>query len=100
MADGTCVNEAAPTAICDAYAPNPEPRTLSPTTNPWTPAPTAETTPAKSLPGVNGGGILIWYVPCTNSASTKLTPAAAMSTTTCPSRGTRSSDSTTDNNDG
>src|ERR687898_233222 len=47
-----------------------------------TSSPTELTTPATSLPGLNGVGGLIWYLPCTNSASTKLTPAASTSTTT------------------
>ena len=43
--------------------------------------------PATSVPGVNGGGILIWYLPRTSSASTKSTAAARTPTTTWSARG-------------
>ncbi len=64
--------------------------TRSPTSTPPTPGPTAATTPATSLPGTKGVGGLIWYRPWQMSPSTKFTPAAFTSTTTCPSPGTGS----------
>ena len=33
--------------------------------------------PQTSLPGINGGSITIWYLPWTNKASGKLTPATS-----------------------
>src|SRR4051794_18362167 len=67
--------------------------TRSPGRMPSTPSPTVLTRPATSPPGVNGGGILIWYVPCTNRPSTKLTPAASTSITTRPGSATNGSTS-------
>ncbi|MGH9098510.1 MAG: hypothetical protein ACRDWB_13930 [Acidimicrobiales bacterium] len=44
--------------------------------------------------------MLIWYLSATTRTSGKLTAAAAMSTTTCPSDGTGSGTSTTATLDG
>ena len=69
--------------------------TRSPIDQSVTPSPIAVISPATSVPGVNGGGILIWYLPCTSSASTKFTPAARTATTTFPARGCGASTSST-----
>ena len=54
--------DAAGTAICSANTPTIiVAMTRSPTRGVVTPSPTADTTPANSLPGVNGGGTEIWY---------------------------------------
>src|SRR4051812_45428528 len=85
---GTGRTEAAGTAICSANAPTIiVAMTRSPTRNVVTPSPTADTTPANSLPGVNGGGTEIWYSFDTISASGKLSAAAMTSTTTSPGPG-------------
>ena len=40
-------------------------------------SPLSSIIPHTSLPGIKGGSITIWYFPCTNSASGKLTPATS-----------------------
>jgi hypothetical protein len=58
---GSGSNEPAATATCEAKPPRPtDATTRSPTATPVTPSPTATTSPATSLPGVNGSGGLIW----------------------------------------
>ena len=39
--------------------------------------PLSSITPKTSFPGVKGGSKTTWYLPCTNNASGKLTPAAS-----------------------
>ena len=88
--------ESAGTTTWVAYPPSPvETTTRAPTTRPLTSSPTAVTRPATSLPGVKGRGGLIWYCPAMNRPSTKFTPAASTSTTTCPGPGIRSGRSST-----
>src|SRR6188768_514600 len=58
--------------------------TLSPGRNPFTPSPTAFTTPASSLPGENGSGGLNWYLFWMMSTSGKLRLAALTLITASP----------------
>ncbi len=69
--------------------------TRSPTLKPVTSGATALTTPATSLPGVNGSSGLNWYLPWMISTSGKLTPAACTSTTTWPAAGCGAASSST-----
>src|SRR5665213_714392 len=88
MASGTATNDSAGTTTWLANPPNPQnTSTRSPTDQSVTPGPTAAMVPATSLPGTNGVGGFSWYRPWQISPSTKLTPAAATSTTTIPSDG-------------
>src|SRR5262245_59240218 len=96
MPSGIGRTDAAGTAICSANAPTIIVAiTRSPTCGDVTPSPTADTTPANSLPGVNGGGTEIWYSFDTISASGKLSAAAMTSTTTSPGPGTGAESSST-----
>ena len=61
-----------------------------PTSTASTPSPMAATVPATSDRGCEGNGGVIWSRPWTSRASTKLTPAASTSMTTCPGSGWRS----------
>ena len=56
----------------------------SPGLNFVTPAPTADTTPAGSLPGMNGSVGLNWYLPLIITRSTKFTAVARTSSSTSP----------------
>ena len=72
-------------AASSANAPtNPVPLTRSPTTMPLTPSATSVTTPANSLPGMNGVGTGTWYSLATINTSGKLTAAAPTRTRTWP----------------
>src|SRR6266478_8588208 len=59
----------------------------SPMLNCVTPSPTATTSPAPSLPGMNGGSGRNWYLPASISTSTYCTPRAAIFTCTSPGPG-------------
>src|SRR4051812_48859210 len=61
--------------------------TRSPTWKAVTPAPTAATVPAASLPGMNGGSGRTWYLPASISTSTYDTPRAPMRTWISPAPG-------------
>ena len=54
------------------------------------------TTPETSLPGMNGGGGLIWYSPRVSSTSGNVTPAYSTSMTTCPASGSGTSRTVTE----
>ena len=61
MAEGISTSESAGTATCSAKPPSPvKTMTRSPTATPDTPGPTAETSPATSLPGTKGVGGFNW----------------------------------------
>lgn len=76
MPSGMALTAAAGTSACSAKPPtNDVPTTRSPGAK-GTPSPTAITSPASSLPGVNGAGIFSWYLPSISSTSGKLTAAA------------------------
>ena len=59
------------------------------------PSETSETTPAHSLPSVNGGSSLIWYWPWLSSRSGNETPAQWASISTIPARSSASGASCT-----
>ena len=61
-----------------------EPKTRSPTTIPVTSLATSVTTPAYSLPGMNGVGACTWYSLATTRTSGKFSAATAMRTRTWP----------------
>ena len=58
-----------------------------PTSRLVTPSPSATTSPAISLPGMNGSGGLFWCLPWMPSIAAKLTPAAPTLTNTSPGPG-------------
>src|SRR5262245_55288355 len=96
MPSGIGRTDAAGTAICSANAPTIIVHiTRSPTRGDVTPSPTAVTTPANSLPGVNGGGTESWYSFDTISAWGQLSAAAMTSTTTSPAPGVGAGTSST-----
>ena len=68
---GMGTSESAGTTAWSAKPPKPtKARTRSPSPTSATPGPTAETSPAISLPGTNGVGGLSWYRPWQMSPST------------------------------
>ena len=88
----------APTVTSSANAPmKVEPNTRSPTEKPVTPSPSSTTSPANSLPGMNGVGACAWYWFATTRTSGKFNAATVMRTRTwpAPTSGTGTSASST-----
>jgi hypothetical protein len=88
-------------ATCSAKAPTIVwPKTKSPGFTAFTPAPTEHTTPASSLPGMNGGWSEIWYLFWMMSRSGKFTAAACTSTRISSSDGVGVGISSTESDSG
>ena len=82
---GIRVNDVAVTTTSSANAPTIVlPKTRSPTATLRTSSATSRTSPANSLPGMNGTGTESWYSSAIKRTSGKLTAAAATRTRAVP----------------